>query len=114
MSAAETAGGSAGETAGGNAGETAGGSSARTVVGRVVSIKMDKSVTVAVERLIRHPVYGKFIRRTTKIMAHDEANACREGDTVAIAECRPISKRKSWRVVEVVAGPAETEAATQA
>jgi small subunit ribosomal protein S17 len=75
---------------------------ARTVVGRVVSNKMDKSVTVAVERLIRHPVYGKFIRRTTKIVAHDEANACSEGDTVAIAECRPISKRKSWRVVEIV------------
>lgn len=75
---------------------------ARTVVGRVVSNKMDKSVTVAVERLIRHPVYGKFIRRTTKIIAHDETNACREGDTVAIAECRPISKRKSWRVVEIV------------
>jgi small subunit ribosomal protein S17 len=76
---------------------------ARTVVGRVVSNKMDKSVTVAVERLIRHPVYGKFIRRTTKLMAHDETNACREGDRVAIAECRPYSRRKCWRVVEIVA-----------
>ena len=57
------------------------------------------------ERLIRHPVYGKFIRRTTKVVAHDEANACREGDTVAITECRPISKRKSWRVVEIVTSP---------
>lgn len=78
-------------------------------VGRVVSNKMQKSVTVAVERLVRHPVYGKFIRRTTKIMAHDEDGTCRAGDTVAIVECRPISKRKSWRVVEVVArAPSET------
>jgi small subunit ribosomal protein S17 len=84
---------------------------ARTVVGRVVSNKMDKSVTVAVERLIRHPVYGKFIRRTTKIIAHDETNACGEGDLVAIAECRPISKRKSWRVVEVVQSAAAPQAA---
>jgi small subunit ribosomal protein S17 len=82
----------------------------RKVVGRVVSNKMEKSVTVAVERLIKHPVYGKFIRRTTKIVAHDEDNACREGDTVAIAECRPISKRKSWRVVEIVNKPAGEEA----
>lgn len=73
----------------------------RTLVGRVVSNKMDKSVTVAVERRVPHPVYGKYIRRTTKIIAHDEDNACAEGDTVTIAECRPISKRKSWRVVEV-------------
>lgn len=89
-----------------SAGETAGEKAARTVTGRVISNKMDKSVTVAVERLIRHPVYGKFIRRTTKVVAHDEANACREGDTVAIAECRPISKRKSWRVVEIVTSQA--------
>ena len=74
----------------------------RTVVGRVVSNKMNKSVTVAIERLVRHPVYGKFIRRTTTLMAHDEQNACREGDTVSLAECRPISKRKAWRVVEVL------------
>ncbi len=78
-------------------------------VGRVVSNKMQKSVTVSIERLVRHPVYGKFIRRTTKVMAHDEEGTCREGDTVAIVECRPISKRKSWRVVEVVArAPVET------
>ncbi len=64
---------------------------------------MNKSVTVAVERLVRHPIYGKYIRRTTKIMAHDEENSARIGDTVAISECRPISKRKSWRVVEIVA-----------
>jgi small subunit ribosomal protein S17 len=74
----------------------------RRTVGRVVSNKMNKSVTVSVERLIKHPVYGKFIRRTTKIMAHDEEQTCREGDTVAIVECRPISKRKAWKVVEVL------------
>jgi small subunit ribosomal protein S17 len=73
-----------------------------TVVGRVVSNKMNKSVSVVIERLERHPAYGKFIRRTTKILAHDESNQCQPGDTVAIAECRPISKRKSWRVVEIV------------
>ncbi len=94
-----------------SAAETAEPNNTRTVVGRVVSNKMDKSVTVAVERLIRHPVYGKFIRRTTKVVAHDEANACREGDTVAITECRPISKRKSWRVVEIMTSPAAAEAA---
>ena len=75
---------------------------ARRVIGRVVSNKMNKSVTVSVERLVKHPVYGKYIRRTTKIVAHDEANACKEGDVVAISECRPISKTKAWRVVEVV------------
>jgi small subunit ribosomal protein S17 len=76
--------------------------STRRTVGRVVSNKMQKSVTVSIERLVKHPVYGKFIRRTTKVMAHDEDGTCREGDTVAIVECRPISKRKSWRVVEVI------------
>ena len=74
----------------------------RRTIGRVVSSKMQKSVTVSVERLVKHPAYGKFIRRTTKIMAHDEEGTCREGDTVAIVECRPISKNKSWRVGEVV------------
>jgi small subunit ribosomal protein S17 len=74
----------------------------RTAVGRVVSDKMDKSVSVAIERLIKHPVYGKYIRRTTKLMAHDEANECKTGDRVTITECRPMSKNKSWRVVEVV------------
>ena len=86
--------------------------SSRRVVGRVVSSKMDKSVTVAVERLIRHPTYGKFIRRTTKYVAHDENNACRAGDMVAISECRPISKTKSWRVVEVVTAAAPEEQPT--
>ena len=74
----------------------------RPTVGRVVSNKMQKSVTVSIERLVKHPAYGKFIRRTTKIMAHDEEQTCREGDTVAIVECRPISKRKAWKVVEVI------------
>jgi small subunit ribosomal protein S17 len=74
----------------------------RTVVGRVVSNKMDKTVSVAVERRIKHPVYGKYIRRTTKILAHDAGNDCMEGDRVAISECRPISKHKSWTVVDVV------------
>ena len=75
---------------------------ARKVVGRVVSNKADKSVSVRIERVVKHPVYGKYIRRTTKVLAHDEDNACQEGDTVAIAECRPISKHKAWRVVEVI------------
>ena len=74
----------------------------RTFVGRVVSNKMDKTVSVAVERLIKHPVYGKYIRRTTKVMAHDAANTCKAGDRVTISECRPISKNKSWSVVDVV------------
>ena len=74
----------------------------RTVTGRVVSNKMDKTVSVAIERLIKHPVYGKFIRRTTKVLAHDANNECKPGDRVAISECKPISKNKSWAVVEVV------------
>ena len=74
----------------------------RTVIGRVVSDKMDKTVSVAIERRIKHPVYGKYIRRTTKVLAHDAANECKTGDRVAISECRPISKSKSWSVVNVV------------
>ena len=74
----------------------------RTVVGRVVSDKMDKTVSVAIERLIKHPVYGKYIRRTSKVLAHDASNECKAGDRVAIAECRPVSKNKSWSVVNVV------------
>ena len=83
--------------------------SQRRVIGRVVSNKMNKSVTVAVERLIKHPNYGKFIRRTSKYVAHDENNTCKPGDVVAIVECRPISKTKSWRVVEIVAAGAHEE-----
>jgi small subunit ribosomal protein S17 len=74
----------------------------RTIVGRVVSDKMDKTVTVAIERKIKHPMYGKYIRRTSKVLAHDAANECKEGDRVAISECRPLSKNKSWSVVNVV------------
>jgi small subunit ribosomal protein S17 len=74
----------------------------RTITGRVVSDKMDKTVSVAVERLIKHPVYGKYIRRTSKILAHDAANECKEGDRVSISECRPVSKNKSWAVVDVI------------
>jgi small subunit ribosomal protein S17 len=80
----------------------------RTMTGRVVSRKMQKTVAVAVERVVQHPVYGKFIRRTTKLLAHDEMNSCREGDVVSIEECRPISKRKAWRVAQVLQR-AETE-----
>jgi small subunit ribosomal protein S17 len=79
----------------------------RTVVGRVVSDKMDKTVSVAVERLIKHPMYGKYVRKTTKILAHDAGNECKEGDRVAISECRPISKHKSWTVVDIVERAAE-------
>ena len=74
----------------------------RTVVGRVVSDKMNKSVSVSIERVIKHPVYGKYVRRTSKVMAHDETNDCKTGDKVAIRECRPMSKRKAWQVVEVL------------
>ena len=74
----------------------------RTVSGRVVSDKMDKTVSVSVERLIKHPVYGKYIRRSTKVLAHDESNECRAGDRVTISECKPLSKRKAWQVVNVV------------
>ena len=74
----------------------------RTVVGRVVSDKMDKTVSVAIERMIKHPMYGKYIRRTSKVLAHDQDNTCKPGDRVAIAECKPISKNKSWFVVNVV------------
>jgi small subunit ribosomal protein S17 len=74
----------------------------RTVTGRVVSNKMDKTISVAVERLVKHPVYGKYVRRTTRFLAHDEGNEGREGDLVSVAECRPLSKRKAWRVVDIV------------
>ncbi|NTS76862.1 30S ribosomal protein S17 [Catenovulum sp. SM1970] len=74
----------------------------RTVQGRVVSNKMDKSIVVAVTRRVKHPIYGKFLTRTTKIHAHDENNVCAEGDVVTITECRPLSKKKSWTLVDVV------------
>lgn len=74
----------------------------RTVQGRVVSNKMEKSITVAVERKVKHPIYGKFIKRTTKLHAHDETNQCNEGDVVIIRECRPLSKSKNWMLVDVI------------
>ena len=74
----------------------------RVVDGRVVSDKMDKSITILVERRVKHPVYGKFIGRSTKLHAHDENNECKEGDVVQIEECRPLSKSKSWRLVKVL------------
>ena len=74
----------------------------RTITGKVVSNKMDKTVTVLVERVVKHPVYGKYIKRSTKLMAHDEQNVCQEGDLVSIASCRPLSKRKTFKLVEVL------------
>ncbi len=74
----------------------------RVVDGRVISDKMDKSIIILVERRVKHPVYGKFINRSTKLHAHDENNECNEGDFVQIEECRPLSKSKSWRLVKVL------------
>ena len=74
----------------------------RTVQGTVVSDKMDKTAVVAIVRQVKHPIYGKFIKRTTKLHAHDESNQCGMGDTVTIRECRPISKNKSWTLVDVI------------
>lgn len=72
------------------------------LTGRVASDKMDKTITVVVERRIRHPLYGKFITRTQKVHAHDETNDCRIGDTVTVEQCRPLSRSKTWRLVEVI------------
>lgn len=74
----------------------------RTVEGRVVSNKMNKTVTVLVERQVKHALYGKYIKRSTKLHAHDEEGACQEGDVVRLVETRPMSKTKNWRVVEIV------------
>src|SRR5450631_189540 len=74
----------------------------RLLTGKVVSNKMDKTIAVSIERLVKHPTYGKYIRRTTKLLAHDEANDCKEGDVVTIKPCRPMSRRKSWVLVRVV------------
>jgi small subunit ribosomal protein S17 len=74
----------------------------RALSGRVTSNKMDKTITVAIERLVKHPVYGKYVRRTTKLHAHDENNECRIGDLVTIKQCRPLSKTKTWTLVGVV------------
>jgi small subunit ribosomal protein S17 len=76
--------------------------SIRTLTGTVVSNKMQKTIAVVVERLVKHPQYGKYVRRTTKLLAHDEANTSKQGDLVSITECRPYSKRKAWRLVQVL------------
>jgi small subunit ribosomal protein S17 len=77
-------------------------SNTRTLQGKVISAKMDKSIVVAVERKVKHPLYGKFMKRTTKLHAHDETNQCNEGDVVQVSECRPLSKTKSWTLASIV------------
>ena len=72
-------------------------------IGKVVSDKMDKSITLTVDRKVKHPLYGKFVQKTTKLLAHDEKNECGIGDTVKVMETRPLSKNKRWRLVEVIA-----------
>jgi small subunit ribosomal protein S17 len=74
----------------------------RTLIGTVSSDKMNKSITVMIERRVKHPIYGKFIKRSTKLHVHDENNECGMGDTVVIEQCRPLSKTKSWRLVKVL------------
>jgi len=74
----------------------------RAIVGRVVSNAMDKTITVLVERKVKHPIYGKYMKRSTKLHAHDESNECNNGDTVKVEQCRPLSKSKSWRLVEII------------
>ena len=74
----------------------------RTLQGRVISDKMDKSITVLIARRVKHPMYGKFMTRSTKLKAHDETNQCNTGDVVTISECRPISKSKSWTLVDII------------
>jgi len=81
--------------------ETTNGTNARTATGRVVSNKMDKSITVLVERRVKHPVYGKYVTKSSKLHAHDESNECQEGDTVTIREVRPMSKTKTWALVSI-------------
>lgn len=74
----------------------------RTLIGMVVSDSMDKTITVLTERKVKHPVYGKFMRRSTKVHAHDEANECHKGDTVMVEQCRPLSKSKTWRLIKIL------------
>ena len=81
---------------------TEAGKTVRTLTGQVVSNKMDKTIAVEIERVVRHPTYGKYVRRTTKLLAHDENNEAREGDTVSITPCRPLSRHKSWRLLAIV------------
>ncbi|MGD8956410.1 MAG: 30S ribosomal protein S17 [Chromatiaceae bacterium] len=74
----------------------------RTLQGRVVSDKMDKSITVVIDRFVKHPLYGKFVRKSTKVHAHDENNECKTGDVVVVEQCRPLSKTKTWRFVKLI------------
>ena len=74
----------------------------RTLQGRVVSDKMDKSITVVIERRVKHPIYGKFVRRSTKVHAHDANNECQIGDLVVVEQCRPLSKTKKWRFIKLI------------
>ena len=90
------------------AAESAGKKSAKTLTGKVISNKMQKSIRVAVERYVPHPRYKKYQRRTTNFLAHDENNECNEGDVVAIEECRPLSRHKSWRLVKILSRAAQT------
>ena len=85
---------------------------AKTITGKVVSNKMEKTIAVVIERYEPHPRYGKYIRRSTKLLAHDENNESREGDIVAIEECRPLSRHKSWRLVKVVSRAVQTGEST--
>jgi small subunit ribosomal protein S17 len=103
--AAAAAGTAAAEAAAAPAAGTRG---ARTLTGRVVSNKMQKTIAVEIERLVKHPSYGKYIRRTTKLLAHDENGSSREGDVVVITPCRPVSRHKSWRLLEIVAKAARS------
>ena len=77
----------------------------RTLQGRVVSDKMDKSITVMIERRVKHPLYGKFVRKSTKVHAHDENNECQVGDVVVVEQCRPWSKTKKWRFIKLIERP---------
>jgi small subunit ribosomal protein S17 len=81
--------------------------SKRTLTGQVVSTKMDKTIAVVIERRVEHPIYKKYMRKSTKLLAHDENGDCKEGDTVAIEECRPLSKRKAWRLQRVITRAAQ-------
>ena len=80
-------------------------SSNRTLQGRVVSDKMDKTITVVVDRFVKHPLYGKFVRKSTRVHAHDENNECQIGDVVVVEQCRPLSKTKKWRFTKLIERP---------
>jgi small subunit ribosomal protein S17 len=102
MSTLIEAGGHAAETTGATAAEQVKVKPERLAFGKVVSNKMDKTIAVSIERLVKHPMYGKYIRRTTKVLAHDASNEAKEGDQVAIKPCRPMSRRKAWMLVRIV------------